>query len=249
MAPAAVKHQDIVAAIREMGLGEGHKVLVHSSLSSMGHVEGGAETVVEAFLEVLGPEGTLMVPTFTHSSTEYYDPLESPSKNGAITEAVRHHVGARRSLHPTHAAAVLGPDAEALLQDDLKQGALGEGCALDRFAKRDGWVFLLGVDHQVNSTIHIGEAYGGDPARLAGFNPDNPKRVILNHPQHGEMEVLLTSMMGNTVAFKKTEGELRQRGQIIDGQIGDAKCQMMKGQDVIDAAVDILRPIFDSEKR
>ncbi len=244
MASATVAQQDITTAILKMGLGKGHSVIVHSSLSSMGHVAGGGVTVVEAFLEVLGSEGTLMVPTFTHSGTEYFDPLESPSKNGAITEAARLRAGAVRSLHPTHAATAIGPDAEELVGDDLERGALAEDCALDRLAKKGGWVFLLGVDHQVNSTIHVGEAYAGDQYRHAGFSPDNPKKVILNHPQQGETEVLLTSMMGSTVAFEKMEGELRRRWQIIDGQIGAAKCQMMKGQDVIDAAVDILRPVL-----
>ena len=244
MAPTTVAHQDMVTAIREMGLQQGDKAMVHSSLSSMGYVEGGAKTVVEAFLEVLGPEGTLMVPTFTHSGTEYFDPLESPSKNGAITEAARHHARAVRSLHPTHAATAIGPDAEELMRGDLERGALGEDCALDRLAKKGGWVFLLGVGHKSNSTIHIGEAYAGDPARHSRFSPENPKKVVLEHPQHGEMEVLLTSMMGSTVAFDKMEGELHRRGQIIDGQIGDAKCQMMKGQDIIDATVGILEPVF-----
>ena len=67
-----------------MGLEAGDRVMVHSSLSSMGHVEGGAAMVVQAFLDVLGPEGTRMVPTFTHSGCEYFDPLKSPSLNGAV---------------------------------------------------------------------------------------------------------------------------------------------------------------------
>jgi len=247
MAKSPVCRRDIVAAIREMGLPEGDKVMVHSSLSSMGYVEGGAVTVVEAFLEVLGPEGTLMMPTFTHSGTEYYDPLGSPSKNGAITEAARKYPGAVRSLHPTHAVTVIGPDAEDLVRDDLERGALAEDCALDRLAKKGGWVFLLGVDHKVNSIIHVGEAYAGDPDRHRQWSPENPKRVVLNHPEHGEMEVLLTSMMGGTVAFERMEGVLRERRQIIDGQIGPARCQMMKGQVVIEAAVDILQPILNPE--
>ncbi len=243
-AKTVVTQRDIAEGLRPMGLREGDRVMVHSSLSSMGHVEGGSQSVVEAFLEILGPQGTLMVPTFTHSGTEYFDPLVSPSKNGAITEAVRRHPAARRSLHPTHAVAVIGPDAEALIRDDLERGALGRDCALDRLARKGGWVLLLGVDHQVNSTIHIGEDYAGDPDRHARFSPQNPKAVILNHPERGEMEVLLTSMMGSTVAFKKMEEELRRRGQIVDGRIGAARCQLMKGQDVVDATMDILQPIL-----
>ena len=243
-AQPVVGRRQIADGLRQMGLRSGDGTVVHSSLSSMGRVEGGAQAVVEAFLEVLGPQGILMVPTFTHSGTEYFDPVQSPSKNGAITEAARHYPGARRSLHPTHAVTVIGPEADALIRDDLERGPLGRDCALDRLAKKGGWILLLGVSHQVNSTIHVGEDYAGDPDRHKRWNPDNPKRVILNHPETGETEVLITSMMGGTVAFEKMEGALRARGQIADGRIGAARCQLMRGQHVIDATADILRPLL-----
>lgn len=236
----------IAEGLRALGICPGERLMVHSSLSSLGYVEGGAPAVIEALLEVLGPAGTLMVPTFTHSATEYFDPLESPSKNGAITEAARLRRGARRSLHPTHAVTVIGPDAEELLADDLKCGALGKGCALDRLAKKGGRILLLGVNHLANSVIHVGEDYAGDPDRTKRWSPENPKRVILKHPKRGEEEVLLTSMMGSTVSFERMEGELRKRGQLVEGRIGEAVCQLMKGQDVIDATRDILRPILGS---
>jgi aminoglycoside N3'-acetyltransferase len=68
----------------------------------------------------------------------------------------------------------------------------------------------------------------------------------LNHPEQGEMEILITSMMGSTIAFNRMEDTLRERQRIREGRIGDAKCQLMRGQDVIDATVDILYPIFAS---
>ena len=216
-----------------MCLEVGDRVMVHSSLSSMGNVEGGAATVVQAFLDVLGPEGTLMVPTFTHSGCEYFDPLKSPSLNGAVREAARRFPGAVRSLHPTHAVTAIGPDAESLVEDDLNRGAL------DRLIKRWGYIFLLGVSHSSNSAIHIGEDYAGAD-RHGMFSPENPKVVILNHPEHGEMEITLTEMMGSTVALKRMEQVLRGRGRIVDGTIGKANCQLMKGEDILAATADIL---------
>ena len=56
---------DISISLRALGLGPGHHVLVHSSLSSMGHVDGGAPTVVQALLDVVGPQGTVLAPTLT----------------------------------------------------------------------------------------------------------------------------------------------------------------------------------------
>ena len=56
---------DTAAALRELGLRSGDIVFLHSSLRSMGTVDGGSDAVVDAFLEVLGSKGTLAVPVFT----------------------------------------------------------------------------------------------------------------------------------------------------------------------------------------
>jgi aminoglycoside 3-N-acetyltransferase len=133
------------------------------------------------------------MPTFTHSSTKYFDLLTSPSKNGAVTEACRSHFRAVRSLHPTHAVTVIGPDAEELVMDDLECGALGRGCALHKLIERGGLVFLLGVDHQENSAIHIGEDLAGDD-RHRHFSPEDPKRVTVKHPQNGEIDVVTATV-------------------------------------------------------
>ena len=115
----------LVADLRALGLQSGDAVMVHSSYKSLGGVVGGPSTVVEALLEVLGPQGTLVVPTFTHSGTTHFDPQTSPSLNGAITEAARAHAQAVRSWHPTHAVTAIGPAASELVRDDLERGALG----------------------------------------------------------------------------------------------------------------------------
>ena len=126
----------LVSGLRALGLQSGASVMVHSSYKSIdGGVAGGPAAVVEALLEVVGEAGTLVLPTFTHSGTTHFDPLASPSLNGAITEAARTHPSAVRSWHPTHAVTAIGPNAEALVRDDMEHGALGKGSALDKHAK------------------------------------------------------------------------------------------------------------------
>ena len=58
--------EDLCDGFRRLGLQVGGGVMVHSSLSSFGHVLGGARTVIEALMEVVTPEGTLMMPSFNH---------------------------------------------------------------------------------------------------------------------------------------------------------------------------------------
>ena len=235
-----ITNADLVEGLFNMGIRNGEHLMVHSSLKSLGYVEDGANTVVEALLETIGSNGTLMVPTFTHSNTEYYDPTESPSKNGAITEAIRKRSDSVRSLHPTHAVTVIGPDAEELVLNDLNCGPLGKGCALDLLSKRQGRILLLGVNHEANSIIHVGEDYASDPGREKFCSPKNPKRVTLKHPDLGDVEILLTSMMGRTLAFDLMVNLLRNTKKIIDGKLGKADCQLMNGLDVIEATQDIL---------
>ena len=103
---------DISQALRALGLAAGDVVMVHSSLRSIGYVEGGADAVVDALLDVLGSSGTLVVPTFTpshgHEADPVFDPARDPSEVGRITEVVRTRPGARRSVHLLHSVAALG---------------------------------------------------------------------------------------------------------------------------------------------
>src|SRR5688572_7012974 len=92
---------DIVVALRSLGVAPGHLLVVHSSLSSLGRVEGGADAVARALVDAVAPGGTVFVPTFNYGKLAY-DAATTPSLVGAISEATRRLPGARRSLHPTH---------------------------------------------------------------------------------------------------------------------------------------------------
>src|SRR5262249_38718106 len=125
------------------GVEPGALLQVHSSLSSLGYVEGGAETVVDALLEVVGPLGTVMVPTFNHGAAEVYDWRTTPSVNGAVTEAVRKRPEARRSVHPTHPYAAIGPQAEYLVAGHLEVDPFHRRSPLGKLADLGGLVLLL----------------------------------------------------------------------------------------------------------
>jgi aminoglycoside 3-N-acetyltransferase len=90
-----VRREDVAQAARDVGIVPGDTVMFHSSLSSMGRVVGGANTVIDGFLEAVGPEGTVAVPTLWWHQTdppmrmEDWDPDTSPSYPGLITETFR----------------------------------------------------------------------------------------------------------------------------------------------------------------
>ena len=88
--------------------------------------------------------------------------------------------------------AAIGPDAESLVENDRNRGALGKDCALNRLIRKGGvaW-FSSGWITPRTRRSNIGEDYAG-AGRHGMISPEKPKVVVLNHPEHGEMEVTLT---------------------------------------------------------
>ncbi|MFW5866632.1 MAG: AAC(3) family N-acetyltransferase, partial [Armatimonadota bacterium] len=116
-----VTREDVTRAAREIGITPGDTLFFHSSLSSMGHVIGGPDAVIDGFLDAVGPEGTVAAPTLCdweaheqHLVFERWDPTTSPSFVGAITERFRQRPDAIRSDHATHSVAAIGARAEEL---------------------------------------------------------------------------------------------------------------------------------------
>ncbi len=157
-APAErVRRSQIVRDLRALGLHAGMNVMVHSSLSKIGFVEGGAETVLDALREAVGPRGTLLFPSFNHGRAQVFNPRTTPTLNGAIPDAAWRRPEAVRSDHPTHAVAAIGPRARMWLDGHLAAGAFGPDSPIARLLKDDGYVLCLGVDLRVASVYHVAE--------------------------------------------------------------------------------------------
>jgi len=225
----------------QLGLRTGDKVMVHASLSSFGLVEGGAQTVIEAILTVIGPCGTLMMPHFFSPSYEgpfdYRNP--PPTTCGVVPRLLRTWPGAVLSLHPSHPVVAVGPDAERLTEGHYQVSSVGKDSPVDRIAKAGGKVLLLGVTQWVNTTIHVGEAYAGVPY-WGQPRPDRPWGRWVIMPDGQRVWVLLPETPGDSAGFHKIEPLLVERGLITFGLIGRARCRLMAGQPLIDAVVEFL---------
>lgn len=230
--------ESLVADLRRIGLGGGDAVIVHSSLRSVGKVEGGAATVVRALLEVVGPRGLLMVPNFSYSCT-YFDPAFEPSLTGVVTETVRRWPGAVRSLHPTHSVAAIGENAVEIVRGHHLMSAIALGSPLDRLAAMGGWVLLLGVGHTQNSTIHVGEIHADVPYKDVPFSPDLALERTVVTPE-GERLVPIIHPPGCSKGFGAIEGNLRLGAAIRDGLVGNSLTQLMRGRNVIDTTFAML---------
>ena len=158
----------LVEEIRALGLPPGCLCFTHSALSRLGRVEGGADSVRDALLEGLGPGATLAVPTFgsffLEGRRQVWDRERSPSRMGALTESGRLHPNARRSEHPSHPIAALGPLAEPLTVGH-RGSPFGPDGPLARLLSLDAVILLLGVGWEAATLLHLVEERQAVPYR------------------------------------------------------------------------------------
>ena len=207
-----MSHNWLAAGLRDLGLIAGDVVLVHSSMKGLGYVEGGSEAVIDALLEVVGGEGTVLFPTLTGS--KYDGPDHPPSIDltttacapwvGVVPETARRRADAVRSVHPTHSVVALGANRE-MWTHGHEQGASPCDAASPyfRLMEHGGKILLLGgVTHDSNTSLHCIEEIAGVPYHLQPDFTDGvvalpdgrdvivPNRLHLWQDRYSELDLL-----------------------------------------------------------
>jgi aminoglycoside 3-N-acetyltransferase len=240
--------------LRALGLPEGAPVIVHSSLSRLGWVVGGAQAVVEALRRTVGAEGTLVMPAHSghlsepsrwehppvpeawwpviRAETPAYDPQLTPTREmGAVVECFRHVPGVVRSAHPRHSFVALGPHAGAIVADHRLGASLGEHSPLARCYERDALVLLLGVGHANNTSLHLAEGRADlSKKTLRNGSPmlvDGQRQWVV----YEEDEIDSSDFEGIGAAFAAT-------GQERQGNAGGGTARLMSQRAVVDFAVE-----------
>jgi aminoglycoside 3-N-acetyltransferase len=173
-----ISFREFVHTFREVGLNPNQPVIVHASLSAVGEIRGGVETVLGALLSI---SKGVMAPTFTYKAmiipetgpennacaygsgkdqnrmAEFFLPdMPADPLMGALPEAIRTYPGATRSIHPLLSFAGIQVD-EALDAQTLSEPMAPIGV----LARQNGIVLLIGVNHTVNTSIHYAEHLAG----------------------------------------------------------------------------------------
>ena len=123
-----------------------------------GYVAGGADAVVDALLEVIGPVGTLLMPSFNHRAAEVYNPMTTPTTNGAIPDALWRRTEAARSMHATHPVSGMGPKAAIYCNTGhVDVGIWAPESPIGRLIHGGGYILALGVTHNFTTAYHVAE--------------------------------------------------------------------------------------------
>ncbi len=242
---ATITKDEILYGLRGLGVCPGFVLLVHSSLSSFGYVEGGAESVIDALIGAVSPGGTVLVPTLTGDESlspanpPTFDPQITPCWTGAIPEAFRVRPGAIRSLHPTHSVAAIGPEARALTQDHIDSlTPCDELSPYGKLARRgDAYILLIGVDHEVNTTFHHVEEITGVDYHMQA----EPARARIIVDGREVFRHILLHKYGPPRDFNVMDALLEERGIQVRARIGATEARLVQVRRMVEAAVRCVR--------
>lgn len=221
----------------ELGLKAGDAVLTHSSLSSFGHVEEGADAVIDAIIEAVSPAGTVLFPTLTGRESlspenpPVFDALNTPCWTGKIPETARMRPGFIRSCHPTHSVCAFGERAEWFTEGhEFSPTPCGIGSPYDKLVKADGFILLIGVTHQSSTTMHYIEEVAEVPWHM---QPGIALSTIkCADGRIAEIPVMLHEY-GTPRDFTRLEPEFLAKGIQVNGRIGESTIRLIKGREMV----------------
>lgn len=242
----------IATEISNAGITSGATILVHSSLSSLGWVSGGAVAVIQSLMDVITPEGTLVMPehsgdlsdpanwhhppvpeswwTIIRESMPAYYPAYTPSWGmGTIPEVFRTMPGVIRSDHPEVSFAAWGKHASFITSNHSLAYSLGENSPLARIYDLNGKVLLLGVGFENNTSFHLSEvrAHGSSTVKQGAPMMVNGERKWVEY----------TDIVYDSALFDKVGEDFCNTGLVKIINIGAANCLLFNQRPAVDFGI------------
>lgn len=252
--PWSVEH--LAADLRRLGVAGGDVVMAHASLRSIGPTEGGADGVLDAIEEALGPAGTLLMVLGAHDDWAWvnerpeheraallrdaapFDCLTTPAdpEVGVLAEAFRTRKGTMVSDHPEGRFAAAGAVADHLLMDPPWDDYFGPGSPLERIVEAGGRVLRLGADLNTVTLLHYAEYLAEVPA----------KRTVRRHrvvATSAGPELRIVSCLDDNEGIVDYPGEdyfavilgaYLATGRAARGTVGRAPSELIEAADLVD---------------
>lgn len=239
-------HDDLLQGFRSVGLTEGDMVLVQSSYIALRKVSGGPTAVVRALLDVLGPEGTLLMPTFNWTDfgeKKRYSKLTTKPQTGVISETLMGWKDCQRIYHPLHGFSLVGRQAAALASKIRNESSF-ERCSLfGELHRQNAKLLLLGVSYrQALTFFHYVEECVGVPYRKYLFLEGEVEEL------DGSVHPVRIKYYGRVSLQQKYNLDHLQpaleddKGSVVrTGKIGLATVKAMNAAEVYDRLASVLK--------
>lgn len=228
-----IDSSEIPRQLLALGVQPGGVLVAHSAFSKVGPVAGGPRGLIHALLSVLGPTGTLVMPSMTDDDDHPFDPKETPCLGmGVVADSFWRMPGVMRSDSP-HAFAAIGPKAGEITAAHPVDVPHGLDSPIGRVYALDGQVLLLGVGHDADTTVHLAENMAGVRYRqhkhATVISGGQPARY-----DYGEIDHCCRN-------FDLLDDWLEVQGRQHRGAVGHAQARRARARDVVEAALARLR--------
>jgi aminoglycoside 3-N-acetyltransferase len=247
-----VTTQTILNGLNDLGVPVGSSLLVHCSLSNFGHLQGGAQALIEALIEHVGEQGTIAMPTLTNGRfdpsewgnppvpEEWWDrirfetPLFHPQKTpvdhsmSVVYELFRSWPETTRTSHPHSSIAVWGRNRDELVKEHKLDDRFGESSPLARLYDIDAQVLFLGTTYSTNTCFHLAEYRQSSP----------PTRKFMIVEEHeGERSLRYYYDVDTDSSIFETIGlDFESECSVHQILIGQAQCRLFSLRDAVDFA-------------
>lgn len=228
-----------------MGVKKGSMALAHSSFKSLGPVEGGPRTAIDALLELVGAEGTVLFPTYDFhvwTETHYFDIRHTPGTMGILGEMARTLPTFKRTRHPIYSWAVAGRLRDTLAEIDT-ESSYGAGSVFDAIHRENAVMLSLGLtwNHTFTLTHHAEKMSGA-----CDYRYDKPFSGIYVGWDGVPGLRTYSMMVRDLVKGVKTDigpamTEMVASGAIREHQVGEALCHASYGKDFFEAITTIVK--------
>ena len=254
MGSLLVTKEKLVADLKNLGVREGMVLLVHASLSALGWVAGGEQSLLHALSEAVGDQGTLVMPTQSwqlcdpaylneaevprvwwprvRKSLPAFDAARTPTRTmGALAELSRSQPSTLRSSHPHRSFAASGPDARRAVGTHDLDSPVRERSPLKSMVDLEGWVLLLSVGHKKGTTLHLAEHRCDYPGKHSVRNAA-PVKVDGKRTWAEWVELWVADDVFDQVGAAFTESS----GLVRSARVGQAPAQLMPQRDLVEFA-------------
>jgi aminoglycoside 3-N-acetyltransferase len=244
--------ESLLQDMRAIGIQTGDRIMAHTSMRSLGWVNGGAVAYIQALQDAVGENGAIVMPTQSGYNSDpgdwrhppippewvdevkrtmpAYDQALTPTRRmGAVSELFRTMPGVFRSSHPSGSFAAWGANAEAIAANHGVQ-RIGEESPAAKLYDLDGKVLLVGVGYDRNTSFHLAE-YRADSVGLVPELLPLVSDGVVKWTEVIEIEFMNDETLVNLGI------DFEERHDVNHGRVGSAECRLFSVRECVDFGV------------